>query len=77
MALSAPICAGNAAAVAVRRSACLAAVSITVPNAWPVLEVLALLPLLPAELQWVRYIPSMLAYIAPSLLPPAHDSAES
>ena len=36
-----------------RRSVCLAAVGIAVPNVWPVLEVLALLPLLPAELPWV------------------------
>ncbi|CAL5224036.1 g6658 [Coccomyxa viridis] len=42
---------GKATATAVRRSVCLAAVSITLPGAWPVLEVLSVLPLLPAELQ--------------------------
>ena len=39
---------------------CLAAVSITLPNAWPVLEVLAVLPLLPAYLNRVGQLPARL-----------------
>ncbi len=43
---------------------CLAAVNITLPNAWPVLEVLALLPLLPAELLWVGQYPACSADVS-------------
>ena len=53
------VCAFEVSAASVRRTACLAAVSIAVPNAWPVLELLSLLALLPAELPWVGSAASM------------------
>ena len=52
---------------------CLAAVNITLPGAWPVLEVLSVLPLLRADLQRVGQFTACSAY-DPALME-YHDSA--